>query len=49
MCVCNVKVNNIRPKYNNLKEWINDENNVYIYRGRIILLNNERFPPNDSI
>ena len=42
MSVCNVKVNNIRPKYNNLKEWMDDPNNIYIGRGKIVFINNER-------
>ena len=34
-----VNADKIRPKYNNLKEWINDENNVYIGRhGRIFIM-----------
>ena len=29
MSVVNCKVQYIRPKYNNLKEWMNDPNNIY--------------------
>jgi hypothetical protein len=33
-----VNVNKIRPKYNNLREWLQDDNNVYIGRnGRIFI------------
>lgn len=34
MSVVNVKVGNIRPKYSNLREWMEDPTNVYIGRGR---------------
>lgn len=53
--VTSVKVASIRPKYNNLREWIADTNNVYIGRKGVILLPNpetgkqERFPKSDSI
>jgi hypothetical protein len=53
--VVNVKVAHIRPKYNNLREWIQDINNVYIGRKGIVLIVNpetnkkERFPKTDSI
>jgi len=47
--IANVKVCNIRPKYKNLFEWCNDENNVYIGRKGIVFINNERYPKNDSI
>ena len=30
--IVNVKVSNIRPKYQNLKDWIEDKNNIYIGR-----------------
>lgn len=46
--VC-VKVNNIRPKYNNLKEWMEDKNNVYIGRKGIVFINGSRFPNRDSL
>lgn len=51
--VC-VKVKDIRPKYKNLKEWIDDENNVYIGRRGIVFIMNEdgdkeRYPKKDSI
>lgn len=46
--VC-VKVKNIRPKYDNLKEWMRDKNNVYIGRRGIVFVDGERFPKKDSI
>ena len=46
--VC-VKVKYLKPKYNNLKEWMNDPNNVYIARKGIVFIDNERFPKVDSI
>lgn len=49
MSVINVKVVHIRPKYQNLKEWIQDPNNVYIGRGRVIFIDNARYPAQDSI
>jgi hypothetical protein len=49
MKVVNVKVNNLRPKYNNLKEWCQDCNNVYIGRKGIVPINNTRFPYESSI
>lgn len=45
----NVKVSNIRPNYENLKEWMDDENNVYIGRKGIVFIDNQRFPKEDSI
>lgn len=47
--VCNVKVKNIRPEYDNLKEWIADSNNIYIGRKGIVFVDGERFPKYDSI
>lgn len=46
--VC-VKVKDIRPKYENLKEWIEDDNNIYIARKGIVFINGERYPKKDSI
>jgi len=47
--VVNVKVNYIRPKYNNLKEWMNDSNNIYIGRSGIVFIDGERYPKTNSI
>lgn len=56
MQVVSVKVNDIRPKYNNLYEWMNDPQNVYIGRRGVVfidgILNSEskiRYPLVDSI
>jgi hypothetical protein len=46
--VCNVKVSYIRPKYQNLKEWMEDPQNVYCARKGIIFIDKERFPKKDS-
>lgn len=48
MSIINCKVKNIRPKYNNLKEWCDDNNNIYIGRKGVVFINNTRFPPNSS-
>lgn len=51
--VC-VKVAQIRPKFNDLREWMQDPQNVYIARKGVVLLDNAatgkkaRFPPTDS-
>lgn len=45
----NVKVEYIRPNYQNLKEWMDDPNNVYIGRKGVVFIDGERFPKNDSI
>lgn len=51
--VHNVKVANIRPRYNNLVEWVADPNNVYIGRKGIVFIekngSKERYPKYDSI
>lgn len=47
--VVNVKVNNLRPKYNNLEEWCQDCNNVYIGRRGVVFVDNVRFPYESSI
>lgn len=49
----NVKVAHIRPQYDNLKEWCEDENNVYIARKGVVFVPDEksgkvRYPPSDS-
>lgn len=48
MNVVNVKVQYIRPKYNNLSEFVKDSNNEYIGRKCIVFINDERYPKNDS-
>ena len=47
--VINVRVANIRPQYNNLKEWMKDVNNVYIGRGCILVIDGIRYPKENSI
>lgn len=49
MEVVNVKVKYIRKLgYDNLKEWMDDEKNVYIGRKGIVFIENQRFPKRDS-
>jgi len=48
MSIINCKVQNIRPKYNNLKEWMEDENNIYIGRGGVVFIDKKRFPTQSS-
>ena len=48
MSVVNCKVKYIRPKYHNLREWIEDENNIYIGRSGIVFINKERYPKKSS-
>lgn len=48
--VVNVRTSHIRPLgYNNLEEWMKNPDHVYIGRGRIIILNGQRFPSEDSL
>ena len=49
MNVTNVKVANIRPQYQNLKEWMDNPDNVYIGRKGIVFVDGVRFPLKDSI
>ena len=48
MSVVNCKVKYIRPKYNNLKEWTQDPNNVYIGRAGIVFIEGSRYPKQSS-
>lgn len=48
MSVVNVRVGHIRPKYQNLQEWMNDPNNLYIGRKCIVFIDGQRYPPKDS-
>lgn len=49
-CVCDVHVEYIRScGYKDLQHWMTDDNNVYVARRGVILLNNVRFPPANSI
>jgi hypothetical protein len=47
--LCNSRVKYIRPKYKDLKECLEDENNVYIGRKGIVFINGRRYPEKDSI
>ena len=47
--IMNIKVQYIRPKYLNLKQWMEDKNNIYIGRCGIVFIEGERFPKNQSI
>lgn len=46
--VVNVKVANIRPRYHSLKEWMDDDNNIYIGRAGVVFVDGKRFPPVSS-
>lgn len=48
MSVVNVKVEHIRPQHQNLKEWCEDPDNVYIGRRGIVFIDGVRYPPKDS-
>lgn len=48
--VINVRIQNIRPTYSNLHQWILDKkNNVYIGRARVLFIDGIRYPLVDSI
>eukprot|EP01080_Neovahlkampfia_damariscottae_P011258 gene11258-4077_t len=46
--VVNVKVSYLRPKYQNLKEFCEDKNNLYIGREGIVFIEKERYPKKRS-
>jgi hypothetical protein len=48
MSVVNVKVGHIRPEFDNLRDWMEDSNNIYIGRKGIVFVDKERFPKKDS-
>ncbi len=48
MSVINVKVVNIRPNYANLKEWMDNPENIYVGRGGVVFIDGKRFPPQAS-
>jgi len=48
MSIINCKVKYIRPEYNNLKEWMNDNENIYIGRAGVVFIDNQRFPLKSS-
>lgn len=47
--VVNVKVKYIRPKYQNLRDWNEDENNIYIGRKGVVFIDGKRYPSENSI
>lgn len=48
--IVNVQKKNIEKNgYNNLKEWCEDDNNVYIGRKGIVFINKERYPKENSL
>jgi uncharacterized protein DUF4326 len=47
--IVSVLVADIRPQYHNLREWMEDGDNVYIGRRGIVFIDGERFPKKDSI
>lgn len=55
MSVINCKVKYLRDKkiqarcYQNLKEWMDDEDNVYVGRAGIVFIDRERYPKKSSI
>jgi hypothetical protein len=52
MDVMNIRVKYIRkmdPPYQNLKEWMADEDNVYIGREGVVFIDGERYPKQRSI
>ena len=49
MSVVNCKVKYIRQNgYDNLEEWMKDNNNIYIGRKGIVFINKQRFPSESS-
>ena len=46
--VVNVKTCYLRPKYQNLKQWMDEDKHVYIGRKRIVFIDGKRFPEEDS-
>ena len=49
MSVVNCRVKYIRPTYNNLEEWIANDNNFYIGRAGVIFINKKRYPTKQSV
>jgi hypothetical protein len=49
MSIVNVKVEFIRKSgFNNLKEWMNHTNNIYIGRAGVVFVDKRRFPEQSS-
>lgn len=49
MSVVNCKVKFIRPQYNNLKEWMDDANNVYIGIAGVVFIQNVETNKKESL
>lgn len=47
--VVSVKVKYIRPKYNDLREWRREKNNVYIGRAGVVFIDRVRYPKVGSL
>jgi hypothetical protein len=47
--IVNVRVAHIRPDFNNLSEWMDDPDHVYIGRKGVVFIDGVRFPKEDSI
>lgn len=45
--VINVKVENLRPRYNNLQQWLEADPTKHVYIGRpgVVFIDGKRFPP----
>lgn len=49
MSITNVRVKNIRKDgYDNLREWMQNENNIYIGRKGVVFIDGTRYPPVSS-
>lgn len=48
MSVVDCKVKFIRPRFKDLKEWIENPDNIYIGRGGIVFIDKQRFPKQSS-
>lgn len=49
MSVQNCKVAFLRPAFQNLRDWMQDSQHVYVGRRGIVFVDGERFPKSDSI
>jgi hypothetical protein len=47
--VVDVHVASLRPRYQNLSEWMSDPTHVYIGRRGVVFIDGQRFPKQDSI
>mmetsp|Transcript_32436 Transcript_32436/g.71662 ORF Transcript_32436/g.71662 Transcript_32436/m.71662 type:complete len:163 (+) Transcript_32436:84-572(+) len=47
--VVNVKVQHLRPRYQNLQEWMLDDDHIYIGRKGVVFIDGKRFPAEDSL